>query len=89
VLPEAVVNRLGLPLGDPIPVRYADGRRGRAKGVFAQLLGRDGTFTAVVEPNRDTALIGAIVLEELDFLVDCGQQRLAPLDAGGPLTEIE
>ena len=92
VLPEAVVKRLGLPLGDPIPVKYADGRRGRrkqAKGVFAQLLGRDGTFTAIVEPKRDTALIGAIVLEDLDLLVDCTNQRLVPRDPSGPLSEIE
>ena len=27
VLPQAVVKRLGLPLGDKILVRYADGRR--------------------------------------------------------------
>ena len=59
------------------------------KGVFAQLLGRDGIFTAVVEPKRDTALIGAIVLEDLDFLVDCKNSRLVPRDPSGPLTEIE
>jgi hypothetical protein len=29
VLPQAVVKRLGLPLGDPVKVRYADGRRAR------------------------------------------------------------
>ena len=59
VLPEAVVKRLGLPLGDPIKVRYADGRRATRrgiKGVFVQLLGRDGTFTAIGEPKRETAL---------------------------------
>jgi predicted aspartyl protease len=92
VLPEAVVKRLGLPLGDPIPVKYADGRRARrklVKGVFAQLQGRDGTFTAIVEPKRETALIGAIVLEDLDFLVDCTNQRLVPRDPSGPLSEIE
>ena len=92
VLPEAVVKRLGLPLGDPIPVKYADNRRARrrlVKGVFAQLLGRDGTFTAVVEPKRDTARIGAIVLEDLDFLVDCKNSRLVPRDPSGPLSEIE
>jgi hypothetical protein len=92
VLPEAVVKRLGLPLGDPIPVKYADNRRGRrrlVKGVFAQLLGRDGIFSAVVEPKRDTALIGAIVLEDLDLLVDCKNQRLVPRDPRGPLSEIE
>ena len=92
VLPEAVVKRLGLPLGGPVPVKYADNRRGRrqvAEGVFAQLLGRHGTFTAVVEPKRDTALIGAIVLEDLDLLVDCKNQRLVPRDPRGPLSEIE
>jgi predicted aspartyl protease len=92
VLPEAVVKRLGLPLGGPVPVKYADNRRGRrqvAEGVFAQLLGRHGTFTAVVEPKRDTALIGAIVLEDLDLLVDCKNQRLVPRDPSGPLSEIE
>src|SRR5437764_11089155 len=46
VLPQAVVERLGLPLGNPVKVRYADGRRGRrreVKGVFLKILGRDGT----------------------------------------------
>ena len=32
VLPEDVVKRLGLPLGDPVNVRYADGRKARARG---------------------------------------------------------
>jgi hypothetical protein len=92
VLPEAVVKRLGLRMSDLVPVRYADGRRSRrrqAKGVFLQLLGRDGTFSAIVEPKRDTALIGAIVLEDLDLLVDCTNQRLVPRDPSGPLSEIE
>jgi predicted aspartyl protease len=73
VLPEAVVKRLGLTLGNPIKVRYADGRRAtrrEIKGVFVQLLGRDGTFTAICEPKRETALIRAIILEDLDLLVD-------------------
>lgn len=92
VLPEPVAKRLGLPLGDPMPVKYADGRRARrkiAEGVFAQLQGRHGIFTAIVEPKRETALIGAIVLEDLDFLVDCKEQRLVPRDPSGPLSEIE
>lgn len=92
VLPGAVVKRLGLPIGDPVPVKYADGRRGRRKqadGVSVQLLGRDGLFKAIIEPKRDTALIGAIVLEDLDLLVDCKEQRLVPRDPTGPIYEIE
>jgi predicted aspartyl protease len=74
VLPQAVVKRLDLPLGKLAGVRYADGRRARRKGVegvYVQLLGRHGTFTAISEPNRETALIGTMVLEDLDLLVDC------------------
>ncbi len=92
VLPEAVVKRLGLPLGDPVKVRYADGRRARrreAEGVFVELLGRHGTFKAISEPRRETALVGVIVLEDLDLLVDGSQQRLVPRDPGGATFEIE
>lgn len=39
-----------------------------------------GTFTAIVEPKRTTALIGAIVFGDLDLRVDCGQQRVVPRD---------
>jgi hypothetical protein len=77
VLPQAVVKRLGLRLGDKINVRYADGRRAQpreSEGAYLELLGRHDTFKALVEPKRDTALIGAIVLEALDLLVDCSQQ---------------
>jgi hypothetical protein len=92
VLPAALVKRLGLSLGNPINVRYAAGRRGRrreAKGVHVQLLGRNGTFSAISEPKRDTALIGAIVLEDPDLLVDCSAQQLIPRDPSGPIYEIE
>jgi predicted aspartyl protease len=92
VLPQAVVKRLGLPPGGPILVTYADGRQARragAKGVYLKLLGRDGTFSAVVEPRRKTALLGAIVLEELDLLVDCTTQRVVPRDPNGETAAIE
>jgi predicted aspartyl protease len=92
VLPQAVVDRLGLTLGGPVKVRYADGRRARrreVKGVFLKLLGRDSTFNAICEPKRETALIGAIVLEALDLLVDCQNERLVPRDPSGAIYEIE
>ena len=92
VLPEALVKQLGLTLGDKIKVRYADGRRTQrrqAEGVYVELMGRHGTFTAIVGQSPRTALIGAIVLEDFDFLVDCQHQRLVPRDPSGPLFEIE
>lgn len=92
VLPQSVVKQLGLDLTDHVTVRYADGRtaqRREAEGVYVELLGRHGTFTAVVEPRRKSALIGAIVLEDLDLLVDCQQQRDVPRDPHGAIYEIE
>jgi clan AA aspartic protease len=92
VLPQAVVKQLGLAITGKVKARYADGRRATrrvAQGAYVKILDRDSTFSAVVEPKRETALIGAIVLEDLDLLVDCTQQRVIPRDPSGPVYEIE
>jgi len=92
VLPQAVVKQLGLPLGGTIKVRYADGRRAKrreAKGACIKLLGREDTFSALIEPKRKTARIGAFVIEALDLLVDSRRSRLIPRDPRGPIYEIE
>jgi hypothetical protein len=92
VLPQRVVDELQLQIEGETTVRYADHRqekRALASNVWLQLLGRHGVFSAVVEPDRTDALIGAIVLEELDLLVDCTRQSLYPREPGAILTEIE
>jgi predicted aspartyl protease len=92
VLPQKVVKQLGLTPKGKVKVRYANNRtatRDAVQGVHVQLLGRDGVFTATVEPKRNTALIGAIVLEDLDFVVDCTAQRLVPRDPRYVVSEIE
>jgi predicted aspartyl protease len=93
VLPLAAAKELGLPVKkEKVKVRYADGRRGlrsEVEEVHLYLQGRDGVFKAVVEPKRETALIGAIVLEDLDFVVDCIKGRLVPRDPDFVVSEIE
>lgn len=92
VLPLSVAQQLGLPSGGEATVKYADGRsavRDTVEQVQVELQGRRGTFRALVEPERTTALIGAIVLEDLDFLVDCGNQRLYPRDPERIVSEVE
>ena len=64
-------------------------KRPRVGNVWLQLLGRHGVFSAIVEREREGALIGAIVLEELDLLVDCTSQSLHPREPGGILAEID
>jgi predicted aspartyl protease len=92
VLPQHVADQLKLPFDGETTVRYADQRqerRERVRDVWIQLNGRHGVFSAVVEPARKDALIGAIVLEELDLLVDCTIQSLYPRDPNSIVTEIE
>ena len=92
VLPQAVVEQLGLPISSQVTVRYADGRGGDrplATDVHLTYAGRSGLFSAVVEPDRDPALIGAIVLEELDLVPDCIAQKLVPRDPERIISEIE
>lgn len=92
VLPKSVVQQLGLPPANKVKVRYADHRtrtRGTVEQVQVEIQGRHGTFTAIVEPTRTEALIGAIVLEDLDFLIDCQNQRLVPRDPRFIISEIE
>jgi predicted aspartyl protease len=92
VLPETAVQQLGLPSSGQAIVRSADRRsatRSLVKDVSVEVLGRQGVFTALVEPGRTDALIGAIVMEDLDFLVDCATQTLQPRDPNGIVSEVE
>ncbi len=92
VLPETIATQRGLRLAGSSSVRYADQRtatRSMVKDAQVELLGRDGTFRAIVEPDHSTALIGAIVLEDLDLLVDCRAQRLLPRDPNQIIAAIE
>ncbi len=91
VLPQSVVAKLGLPSAGKVGVRYADQRtsiRNKVKDVWLKLLGREGTFTAMVEPKRKDALIGAIVMEDLDLVIDCTTQKLHPRDPRWVISEV-
>lgn len=92
VLPESAARQLGLPKSGQVNVRYADHRtasRDTVKDVEVEILGRTDIFSAIVEPGRPDALIGAIVLEALDMLVDCRTQTLHPRDPNQILYELD
>ncbi len=92
VLPTDVVKQLGVPKAGRTKTRYADGRVGRrdvVDEVRVTLQGRSRVFDAIVVPKRKTALIGAIVLETLDFVVDCTAQKLVPRDPKQIVSELE
>jgi predicted aspartyl protease len=92
MLPASAVAQLGLTPSDKTTVRYADGRtleRDVVYNVWLTLQGRGGIFTAVVEPHHTDALIGAIVLEDLDLLVDCKKNSIYPRDPNTIISEAE
>lgn len=92
LLPSAVADQLGLPRGGKTFVKYADQRRVErdvATYLDVSVCGRSGIFKAILEPDRTTALVGAIVMEDLDLLVDPGKQQLYPRDPAGPISEVE
>lgn len=92
VLPDTVARHLGLGQIGEVVVRYADQRREirpLVRDAHVQLLGRGSAFNAIVETGRDEALIGAIVLEDLDLVVDCTGQKLIPRDPERIVAEVE
>lgn len=78
VLPQKVAADLGLSKLGTVGVRYADQRRAKRDkvgNVWLKCLDREEVFSAIVEPKRKDALIGAMVLEGLDLVVDCVSQK--------------
>ena len=80
-LPEDVVERLGVQVVDSGAVAYADGRRSELPiaGPLTVRIGDRWAFARclVVPPNAE-ALVGQLVMEELDLIADCGNQTLGP-----------
>jgi predicted aspartyl protease len=92
VLPKGVIDTLGLTPGGMATVHYGDRssqKREMVNDAFVQLLGRGSVFNAIVEPNRTDALLGAIVMEDLDLIVDFGKNELVPRDPTTITSEIE
>lgn len=92
VLPQHVVDRLGLAVRGQRVAEYADGRK-EAVSVTGPLIidleGRDTLEEALV--LGDEVLIGQTVLEKLDLFVDCQRQRLVPNPAhpDQPVTKVK
>lgn len=81
VLPQDLVEALGLRTLRKAIVTYADERKEErevAGVVSVKVAGRHVETNCVVGPPGSEPLLGQIVLEEADLLVDCANQRLIP-----------
>lgn len=79
VVPQQVLDSIGVRVRSTGTAEYADGRRenvGVTSPIVFELLGRSTTDDAFV--LGDEVLIGQTILEKLDLLADCANQRLLP-----------
>jgi clan AA aspartic protease len=81
VLPQDLVEELGLREKRKVVVTYADGRKEErpVAGVVTVRVGNRSTEdNCIVGAPNSTPLLGQVILEKLDLLVDCRDQKLVP-----------
>lgn len=81
MLPQNVVERLGLPNHGKAVVSYADERkeeRDIAGPLSIRVGNRAMNTDCVVGPPLSEPLIGQIVLEGLDLIADCANRTIGP-----------
>jgi len=80
-LPQDLVEKLGLEIQRTVVVTYADERKEErpvAGAVTVKIGDRFMNTDCIVGPPLSEALIGQVVLEELDLIPDCQNQVLSP-----------
>ncbi len=81
VLPGSIIKQLNLRKMREVNVRYANNTT-EVKSIYGiatvLIKGREGEFNVLEEPNGTQPLIGQIVLEQLDLLVDTSTRKVIP-----------
>lgn len=79
VIPQTVADELGLRIVGQELAKFANGDEamiGVTEGLIIECEGRSTTDVALVV--GDMILVGQVILEKLDLLADCKNQRLIP-----------
>lgn len=81
VLPQDVVDELGLRKIRDVRVKYANNKV-ESKGVYGavslEIKSRTGTFDVLAEEAGSQPLVGQVVMEVLDLVVDPRTRTLSP-----------
>ena len=89
-IPASMMEQLGIRPHDQVSVELADGSKknfGIAYGVRFEIMERRSSNDALI--LGDEMLIGQTLLEKMDLLVDCTQQRLVPAHPEGPINKLK
>ena len=89
-IPALSLEQLGIRPYDRVTVEPADGRKrdvGLADGVRFEIMERRSSDDALI--LGDEVLIGQMLLEKMDLLVDCTRQRLVPAHPEGPVNKLK
>ncbi len=81
MLPQDVVEKLGLKIARTVVVSYANEEREErpvAGTVTIKIGDRFMNTDCIVGPPLSEALIGQVIMEELDLIPDCQKQTLSP-----------
>ncbi|MCW3131726.1 MAG: aspartyl protease family protein [Candidatus Methanospirare jalkutatii] len=81
VLPMDLIQKLGLEKIDEVNVRYADNsvRRKEVYGwIILEIAGRKAVFDVLAESEGAQPLIGQIVLERLDLVIEPSTRKVIP-----------
>lgn len=90
VIPPEIADQLGLQIEGRQIARYANGFEEEvniSEAVTIVCEGRSTTLPALIV--GDEILIGQVVLELLDFLADCKNQRLIPSRPDAPVAMLK
>ena len=94
VLPESLTTQLNFPKIRKQVVKYANEETAEKEivwGVEVELCGRKGVFEAIVEPKKTYALLGCVIMETLDLIVEPRELGIYPNPRSPtlPMAEIE
>ena len=94
VIPGWLQENLNFPVIRRQQVKYANEKtetKNIVYGVEVEVCGRKTVATAVVEPQKQYGLLGAIVMEELDLIVEPRELKIYPNPRSPdiPMAEIE
>jgi len=92
VLPQDIINKLNLRKMREVKVRYAN-TEVEKKSIYGvvtvEICGRAGEFNVLAEPEGAQPLVGQIILEQLDLIVDPSTRKVTPNPRSPEMPMIE